>query len=43
MNATPGACINETGLFSSAAVVPQRNLPSCVALRSLCHKVNIPS
>ena len=23
MNATPGACINETGLCSSAAVVPQ--------------------
>ena len=24
MCATPGACINETGLFSSAAVVPHK-------------------
>ena len=30
---TPGACINETGLFSSAAVVPQSKYPSCVTRR----------
>ena len=47
MCATPGAWMNETGLLSSAAVVPHKvnlsscvvNLPSCVARRPLCHKV----
>ena len=33
MCVTPVACINETGLFSSAAVVPQSKYPSCVARR----------
>ena len=45
MYATPGACINETGLFSSAAVVPQNKstelCSSSVAV--VPHKVNLPS
>ena len=42
MCATAGACISETGFFSSVAVVPQLvNLPSSAVV--VPHKVNLPS
>ena len=42
--ATPGACINETGLFSSAAVVPQsKSTELCRSVTVVPHKVNLPS
>ena len=44
MNATPGACINETGLFSSTAVVPQsKSTELCSSAVVAPHKVNLPS
>ena len=43
-NACYSWCMHQTGLFSSASVVPWVNLPaSCVAQRLLCHKVNLLS
>ena len=42
MSATPGACINETGLFSSAAVVPQnKSTELCSWAVIVPHKVNL--
>ena len=45
MCATPGACINETGLFSSAAaVLPQsKSTVLCSSAAVLPHKVNLSS
>ena len=54
MFATPGACINETGLFSSAAFVPQSKSTAVVPQSKFTegcsssaavvpHKVNLPS
>ena len=43
--ATPGACISETGLFSSAAaIVPQsESTELCSSAAVVPHKVNLPS
>ena len=44
MCATPGACINETGLFSSAAVVPQsasKSTELCSWAVVVPHNVNL--
>ena len=42
MYATPGASINETGLFSSAAVVPQsKSTELCSWVVVVPHKVNL--
>ena len=42
MCGTPGACINETGLFSSAAVVPQgKSTELCSWAVVAPHKVNL--
>ena len=44
MCATPGACISETELCSSAAVVPQRKFTElCSSAAVMPHKVNLPS
>ena len=43
-SATPGVCINETGLFSSAAVEPQsKSTELCSSATVVPHKVNLPS
>ena len=40
----PGACINGTGLFSSAAVVPQsKSTKLCSSVAVVPRKVNLPS
>ena len=41
MSATPGACI-KPGLVWRPLCITKKNLPSCVAWRPLCHKVNLP-
>ena len=45
VTATPGACINKTGLFSlAAAVVPQsKSTESCSSAAVVSHKVNLSS